>query len=681
MAKVAGIETNFNAGELSPLMLGRVDFDKYKNALKTCINHIPVVQGAIGRRPGTYFVSEVKDSSKATRIIRFEFSTTQAYIIEIGNLYMRFYRAHGRVESPPGTAVEIVTPYLTADIFNLMFVQSADVLYVVHPSYAPRKVSRTSDTAWTITTIAFQDGPYLDSNVTATTLTFSATTGTGVTCTASAITGINGGTGFQATDVGRVIRAQTSAAAWGWATITARASTTVVTVTISSAMGATTATSTWRLGLWSDTTGYPCCTTFYEDRLCFGGSTAAPERIDGSATGAYETFSPTALDTAGTVAAADGIAFTLNSEDVQVIRWMAGDSQGLLVGTIASEWIVSPSTLNEALTPTNVKAKPMSSYGSALMKPIRAGYSSLFLQKAGRKLRELAFVYVENRYHAPDMTVLSEHITLGGIKEMAFQQEPHGIIWAVRNDGVLLGFTYQRDQNVVGWHRHILGGGGLAESVATIPAPDATRDETWVVVNRTIGGATKRYIEYMTKPWEHGDLAKDAIHLDCALTYSGVPVTSVTGATHLIGETVSVWADGATHPDVVVDGSGHIALVRSASTVQVGYSYNSDGQRVRDDSGAADGTAQGKTQRTHRVIFRVLDTLGLKYGRDFDNMTEVISRRASDDLGAAVPLFTGDISQPYEGIYSTEDTICWRFDTPAPGTILLISPQKMTMDR
>lgn len=771
MPKSAPIQSNFNAGEFSPLLYGRVDFEKYPSALSVSINGIPLVQGPWTRRPGTYFAAEVKDSSQATRLVRFEYSTTQAYIIEFGHLYMRFYRNGGPVletaqnitgataanpvvvtytgadpsngddieiagvvgmtqlngrrfrvanvnagantlelNDLAGNAIDgtaytayssggtlarvytVTTPYTAAHIFQLKFAQSADVLFVSHPSYAPRKIGRSAHTTWTVTSIDVRDGPYLIANTGSTTLTCSATSGV-VTVTASAITDINNGTGFQTTDIGRPVRIKTSGAAWGWGKITGYTSTTVVEVTLTQAVGATTATANWRLGLWSDTTGYPGCVTFYEDRLGWAGATGAPDRFDFSKTGDYENMAPTAYDTGATVADDNALSFTLRSKKVQVIRWMEDDEQGLLIGTVSGEWMVRPSSLNEALTPTNINAKQMTSYGSLNLPAIKTGKASIFVQRSGRKVRELTFVYVDNAYRAPNMTVLAEHITLSGIKDFAYQQEPQSLVWCARNDGVLAGFTYERDQNVLGWHRHILGGVSdadgadvLVESVASIPSSDEVRDELWLIAQRYVNGRAVRYVEYLTPIWERGTAREDAFFVDCGLTYDGAATTTISGLWHLVGETVTILADGATHPTKVVSALGQITLDRSASVVQVGYGYNSDGATLRNNSGAADGTAQGKTQRKHRVGFRLHDTLGLKVGPSFNEsgegkLTRVVFRTSADEANAGVPLFSGDKSVEWEGDYSTEDLVYWRFDQPLPGTILAILPQQMTMDR
>jgi hypothetical protein len=850
MPKVSPIQQNFNAGEISPLMYGRTDIDKYKNALKVCLNGIPYVQGGWTRRPGTYFSNEVKDSTKATRTTAFKFSTTQAYILEWGNLYVRFNKNNGPVleatkaitgataanpvvitavghgystgdhveiasvggmtqinarrysitkltddtfslqdlggtnvngtayttYTSGGTAARVytvVTPYATADLFQLRFTQSADTLYIFHPGYKQRSLSRTGDTAWTLTTLTFLDGPYLIVNATETTLTPSAATAavptaitgavnngsgliritatahglntgdhvtvegvTGTTeangdwfvtrinandvdligsafvntyigggtivlhrvLTASSIEGINDGVGFKTTDAGRFIRLK-QGSVWGYVVVRGYVSATEVRIKILSTLTNTNAKVNWRLGLWSDTTGYPACGTFYEDRLVQGGNTSAQARLDGSRTSNYLDYSPS--DTDGTVTDSHAISFTLNAADVQVIRWMLGDDEGLMVGTYEGEWMVRPATSAAALTPTSISARQSLAHGSANVQAVRAGKGVLYVQKSQRKVRELTYtLYPSSGLVSPDMTVLAEHITKGptpetsGVKEMAYQQEPVSIVWGPRYDGVLLGFTYEREQKVEGWHRHILGGysdaGHLAspvvESVASIPAADGKRDEVWMVVQRYINGRSVRYIEYMTKIREQGDAQEDAFYVDCGLTYDGSPTTTISGLYHLAGETVAVFADGAAHVNKVVSATGTITLDVSASVVQVGYNYNSDGQMLRLDAGAADGTAIGKFQRSHRVAFLVHDTLGLKVGSNFNTsgpgkLTELPFRTSADPTDTMVPLFSGIKDDfTWEGDSTKDNYACWRIDTPFPATILAVMPRTHTQD-
>lgn len=581
MPKVSPNQSNFSAGEFSPTMEGRVDVDRYKQGLATCLNYMPTVQGGLTRRPGTKYVADVKTVAKKTRLVEFEFSVTQAYVIEFGDLYVRFYKDNGQILD--GGPVEVVTPYLEADLFQLKFTQSADVLYITHPSYAPRSLSRTSDIAWTLTTLTFKDGPYLRTNDTATTMTPGAATGTGVTLTASAVTGINDDTGFQTTDVGRLIRMQTGSV-WGRATIASHSSTTVVTIDIEDTLTDTTAKTEWRLGIWSDTTGYPAAVTFHEDRLTFAGVPDFPQRMDMSNSADYLNFRPTDLDS--TLVDSHALSFTFSANDVNVVRWMLSDEKGLIVGTVKGEWIVRPSSRGESLTPTNITAKRSTTYGSANVQPQQIGKAGIFVQRAGRKVRELTFFFDVDGFRATDLTVLSDHITSSGITEMAHQNEPHPIVWAVRTDGVLLGLTYERDVDgfKAGWHRHIVGGVSDAgnndakvESVAVIPSADGTREELWMVVQRYIDGAVTRSIEYLTRFFDDDVEQEDAFFVDSGLTLDS-PVT-VSGATKADPVVITATSHGFSDGDKVLfkevlgmtelNGSSYIVANKTTHTFEL----------------------------------------------------------------------------------------------------------------
>jgi len=192
MPKVSPLQSNFNGGEFSPLIQGRVDNERYQTGLDTCLNFIPTIQGGLTRRPGTYYVSEVKSSAAKSRLVSFQFSVTQAYVLEFANNVIRFYKDNGQIESSPGVPYEIASTYATADLFELKFTQSADVLYIVHPDYAPRKLSRTSDTSWTLETIVFINGPYLPNDDRGYTLAPAAATGTGVSVVSGATVTVTG---------------------------------------------------------------------------------------------------------------------------------------------------------------------------------------------------------------------------------------------------------------------------------------------------------------------------------------------------------------------------------------------------------------------------------------------------------------------------------------------------------
>jgi hypothetical protein len=674
MARVSVQLTNFTAGELSPRLDGRNDLSKYPSGCKTLENFIVYPHGSAARRSGTQFISEVKTSANKTRLVPFEFSTTQTYILEFGNQYIRIYKDKGQVQNG-GSAVEIATPYLTAELFDIKFAQSADVMYIVHPNHAARKLSRTSHINWTLTQIDFTKGPMQDPNTTTTTLNPGQTAvGTGVSLVASATTGINGGAGFASTDVGRFVFLH-----GGYAKITGFTNTTNVTIEILTTLSASTATENWRLGAFSDTTGHPSTVTFFEQRLVFAGTTEQPQTVFFSKSGDYENMD---ANIGGTIADSDAIIYTIASNQVNAIRFMTA-TRTLIIGTAGGEFSVSGGGSDVAITPTNILIKKQSNHGAANLDALAVGNVTLFMQRARRKMRELAYNFDVDGYIAPDMTILAEHITEGGISQMAYQQEPNQIIWLVRGDGELVGFTYQREQQVTAWHRHIFGGAfgsgkAVCESVAVIPTDD-TEYEVYVIIKRTINGATKRYIEVLnTFDFTNTDNTTFNF-LDSQLDYNGSATTTISGLSHLEGQTVSILADGATHADKVVS-SGSITLDRSSTKVKVGLSYTSLLQTMRIDAGARDGTSQSKTKRIYEITIRLFESVGVEVGPDLNNLERIPFRSSANAMNQGITPFTGDKEVEFRGNYETDGFVFVRQTQPLPLTILSLYPRLVTND-
>ena len=664
--------TSFVSGEFSPKMDGRTDFEKYNSGAKTLENFLVHPQGAATRRVGTQFIAEVKSSAAKTRLIPFEFSTTQTYILEFGNTYIRFFKDKGQILSG-GSAYEISSPYLTAELFDIKFAQSADVMYITHPNHEVMKLSRTGHTSWTLAQVDFTDGPYLATNSTTTTLTpAQAATGSNINITASAVTGINGGAGFQTTDVGRIISFNS-----GKAKITARSSTTVVACTITTAFTNTNATEAFNLGAFSDTTGHPSCVSFFEQRLVFAGTTDEPQTLFFSKAGDYENM------TTGTNAD-DAMVYTIASNQVNAIRYMKA-VRTLVVGTTGGEFTVSADGTDASITPTNITIKRQSSFGSANVDAIPAGNAILFLQKAKRKIRELQYNFDSDGYQAPDLTILNETVTDTGINEMSYQQEPGSNIWCVRDDGVLACLTYQRSENVIAWSRHIFGGvfgsgKAVCESVASISGV-LTEDEVWVIVKRTINGATKRFVECFSD-FDFDETSPTSFKfLDSHLSYSGSATTTLSGLAHLEGQTVSVLGDGATHANKVVNGSGQITLDRSVTSACVGLPYDSILQTMRIEGGAAEGTSQGKTKRISKVVLRLFETVGVKVGPSLTNLETIPFRTTSSLLSNPVDtLLSGDKEIEFNDDYNSDGFIFIKQDQPLPCSILAIYPTLVTSD-
>ena len=667
MARVAAQLSNFTAGELSPRLDGRNDLAKYSAGCATVENMVIYPHGAAARRPGTTFIAEVKSSSAKTRLIPFEFSTTQTYILELGNQYMRFYRDNGQILSG-GSPFEISTPYLTAELFDIKFAQSADVMYITHPNHQTRKLSRTGHTSWTLTVVDFTNGPHLDTNTSTTTITASAhTVGTGRTFTASAST-------FVSTDVDRLIRFRD-----GYAKVTGFTSATVVTVEIIKDTGSTSASTDWSLGAFSDTTGHPSCVSFFEQRLVFAATLSQPQTVFFSKSGDYENMD---ANIGGTVADDDAIIYTIASNQVNAIRFMAA-SRTLIIGTAGGEFTVTGGGDNNAITPTNIMIKKQSNHGAANIDAVAVANATLFVQRAKRKIRELAYNFDVDGYTAPDLTILAEHVTEGGIIEMAYQEEPLAIIWCVRNDGELVALTYQREQQVVAWHRHVFAGAfgsgnAVCESVAVIPTEDSEY-ELYMIIKRTINGATKRYVEFLnTFDFDESDNTSFNF-LDSQLSYSGSSATTISGLDHLEGQEVSILADGATHPNKTVS-SGSITLDRAATKVKVGLGYTSLLKTMRIDAGAQNGTSQAKTKRIYEVTARLYESVGVEVGPNLSNMERVPFRTSADPMDQGIPAFTGDKEVEFRGDYDTDGFMIVRQTQPLPLTILSLYPRLVTND-
>ena len=582
-------QTNFTAGELSPKLAGHIDFDKYSNGVETLENMTTFPQGGVTRRAGSRFVAEVKDSSKSTRLIPFEFNVTQSYCIELGENYMRFFKDRGQIVeatksisaitkanpavvtatshgysngdhvwindvvgmtevngrrytvanvtthtfelsgvnstnyttySSGGTAAkvfEISTTYSESQLYDIKFAQSADVMYLVHPSHEPAKLTRTGHTSWTLADVDFQKGPYLDANTTTTTLNpGSSGVGTGIALVASADL-------FASTDVGRLVKLHN-----GHAKITAFTDAQNVTIQILTALDASTATTSWQLGYWSATTGFPETVSFFEQRLIFGGTTAYPQTIFASESGLYEEFD------AGDGSAADAFIYTIAANRVNKIRWLA-PGRDLIVGTAGGEFKVGRPT-GEPLKPDNVQIIQQTTYGGYTTQPIQIGSAILFVQRQARKVRQFIYRFADDAYEAPDMTILAEHITEGGIVDVDFAQEPDSIYWAVRTDGTLLGLTYNREQDVVAWHRHIVGGKGQSCTITvtdynnTLSGTKLTftkSDGTTVTFTSTTGTAGTNEFKTETNNNTTANNLQSAIngHADFTATVSSAEVT------------------------------------------------------------------------------------------------------------------------------------------------------------
>lgn len=645
-----------------------------------------------------------------------------------------------------GAIYEIPSPYPLAALTNadgscaLQVEQSGDVLYIANQyrTYAPRKLTRFGSTKWVFATYAPLDGPFLELNSGSTALIASGQSGA-VTFTASLAL-------FAATDVGRLIRiepdsfttkpwepgkayalndlvrsdgktykamgAATSGtsppvhehgaaydgftgvqwayqnAGYGVAKIYAFTDSTHVDATVvdNKDLGLVTipiectvlSMVRWNLGAWSATTEYPGAVSFYLSRLFWAGK----QRLWGSVPDDFESMAP---DFLGEQRADNAIARILASRELNDILWLAGADR-LLVGTAGGEFAAGPLSTADPMGPANFEALQQSTHRVRAVRPVAVGTSQVAVQRSGRKLLSIDYAIQYDRYTSSDLAVLAERITRPGIIWTAYQGEPHSIVWAGLSSGALRAFTYEQQQEVQGWGRHPIGGNGLVESGAAGPAPDGSREELWLIVKRTINGVTRRYVEFMERPWEGddddgtpGDDQEDAFYVDCGLTYDGVPVMTFSGLGHLEGQTVEVLADGAVQPNKVVTG-GAISLSLLSSVVHVGLAFVSRLVPMRIEAGSQTGTSQGKTKRIDTLTLRVLDSLGGKLGQYGKKLDSLSARYPSTPMGGPPPFHSGDLHVPYPGDYETDGLIEIVQDQPLPFTVVAIIPNLKTQD-
>lgn len=306
----------------------------------------------------------------------------------------------------------------------------------------------------------------------------------------------------------------------------------------------------------------PAAVNYYQQRRVFANTINEPQAVFATQTGKFNS-----LRTSTPARDDDAITMTIVGKQVNEIRHITAISNLVLL-TAGSENIVTEGQ-DEVWTPATAGSKPQSFNGASWVTPVVVNDTLIYLQEKGSKLRDLNYEFTNDKYRGNDLSIMAEHLFDGyQITEMAYAAEPDSIIWCVRDDGRMLGLTYQREHQVWAWHQHVTD--GAIESIAVIS--ENGRDALYMLVNRTIDGNTVRYIERM-EPRESTN-PEDAFYVDCGLSYDGAATDTITGLDHLEGETISVLADGNEVKNLVVT-SGSITLPQAASKVHAGLGYTS----------------------------------------------------------------------------------------------------------
>lgn len=784
------IQTNFTAGELSDKMGGRVDFPKYFNGAKTLDNFIIYPQGGVVRRSGFEYIASAKTSNESVRLIPFEFSTTQAYVLELGNEYMRVYKDGGVVTDvdsytklllhgdgndssttiiDSGSTVHTVTAYGNAqiDVGKYKFGGSS-ILFDGYADY----LSIPDHDDWHMGTGAFSVDMFVMFNSLATHAGFFQQYVNGDNYVEFYWDGPTGKLWFEIAEAaslspsmsyswvpdvntwyhlavkrgasnnwaiyinGVSVATSSSSADWpdfatalevgklsigtyqyGWidefriskGVDRFPTNFTPPSVEYPQADGGTpyeietpwqtedlwdlkyvqsadtmwivhedykprkltrTGHTTWNISTYAPTsdpftssTTYPAAAAFFEERLCFGGTLASPQNIWLSVSGDFEDM------TTGTETD-DAISIAIAADNVNTIKWLE-PGKILVVGTVGGEWKLSSTDYNnDPVAPDDISVRRETTHGSAGVQAETIGQNILFVQRAGKKIREFGYNFDVDGWISHDLNILSDKIFESPVIEMAYQQEPYGIVWCVTQNGGLYTLTYNKDHEIIAWATQPVGGVNVeVKSVAVIPGID--EDEVWISVERDISGATyenrANFIERM-KPLFSGTDVADGFFVDSGLSYDGGGTSTVSGLTHLEGETVSILCDGNVLSDqVVVDGT--LTLGQTCNKVSAGLSYNSNIQTLRlaipqDPT----GTIQGKIKSIDHITLRLLESLECKIGKSASDLEAL-------EFEDGTTAFSGDKRIIFDMGYDEDAYIYIRQDKPLPLTVLSIMPE------
>lgn len=633
------IKSNFTGGEIDPLLYGRVDTPRYQNGCEKILNAFVLSTGGCTRRSGTKFVANAGQGI-TVRLIPFMIlkkdvtpPITQGYVIEFrSDNKIRFYTNSAQIQSA-GNPYELSSPFTNADLSKIRFAQFDNVLYLVHPDFAPQKLVRTNDTSWTISAVSFKT----PASKSVSSLTRSGQAATAVTTTAHEFE-----TGDKVTISGAAQPEYN-----GTFTVSRKDDVTFeYTVTgapATPATGTITAINSWTLP-WKASNGYPGAITFFEQRMILAGTKANPHTVWGSKTGEIDNFITRTGDS-------DPFAFTLVAATAPILHLISPSRQ--IVVLTGSEEILIQGSSDKALTPTNVQIRPQTGYGTIEpIQPMSINSEILFTTKYGKKLRLFGYKFDVDSYTAPEQSLIAAHMLSSGIVGMAQQIEANSIIWLATQDGKFVSVSFDKDQEVVAWSQNSTD--GAVKGITVIPF--TAQDQIWIAVQRNIGGINYTYIEYLDP----------LLNTDCAYTGTDANGKAMwTGLSHLEGKTVDILADGIVMPQQTVQ-SGQITLPRNAKAVEIGLHYDSEIEDLPVAIQTAVGISRGMAVSVNEILVLLHNSVGCEING------EVVPFRkfGTGVLDKPVTPFTG--LKKVNNIGWDEGKITIKQTQPLPFTVLAI---------
>lgn len=676
-------QQSFTGGEVSQPIGARNQLAKSESGLKTLKNGFVHQEGAVSNRAGLEFCAEVKESEKVTRLIPFSFNTEQTYIIEAGNKYFRFLKNGGYIvypdnykdETKRGQVVEIATPFLTEELSLLKYAQNADVLTICHPNHPQIELSRNSHYDWEIKTIDFKPKIDIPQNVTAK-WTGKSENPRKYQYLVTAVNDDNEESNRSA-EIEVTGRYESYWAVGEYMTISWSAVPNAIEYNVYRAVngifgyiGTSTTTSFVDEKIEPDLSStapiaknpfednYPSVVNYFQQRKIYANSKKNPQTIYTSQTGTSDNF-----NVSRPLVATDAVTLTISEREVNEIRHIVAMND-LIVLTSSAEWKVNGTDGSFSASPAPV-AKPQSYYGCSHVMPIVSGNMILFVQAGGSVLRDLGYTYVSDSYDGDELTIFANHLFRGRqIVDMAYAKEPFRIVWCVLSDGKLAGLTYNRKQEIAGWHKHETD--GKFESVVCIR--EGFEDVAYFIVKRVINGKVRRYIERMAS--RIITKTSDSIFLDSALKYEGTPIQTLHGLEHLEGKEVYVNADGGVENHIVKDGS--ITLHNEASIISVGLPYEFEFETLNIEG----ENTHGLKKLVNRASIKIFDSREdfFVVGADGQEVQNERSIGLEDDsINDPTLLISKDVDVTVFSESIEEATIHIKQKYPLPITILSVS--------
>lgn len=513
MANIRVFQRSFSGGEMSPEMFGRIDDEKFQTGAAKIRNFVVRPQGTAESRTGFAFVAEVKDSSKKTRIIPFTFNNEETSIIEVGAGYFRFFQAGVAVEASPAVPYEIANTYLEDELFDIHYVQSADVLTMVHHNHKPCELKRTAvnPQIWQFVESSFSANtlPPTNPSVSSQTGAGGSSAATGEYVNTYAITAVSAvdftesnkavtpsisndlsaigayntiSWGIPAGNIVRFNVYKKESGLFGFCGQAGGSSTSFKDDNIAPDMSDTPPIYD---DIFTTAGNYPQAVSYFEQRKCFAGTDSEPQTV-------WMTRSGTENDMSYSLPTKDNdrIKFRIAAREVNSIRHVVPLNQ-LLFLTSAAEWKVT-SVNSDAITPSSVSVEPQSYVGSSRVQPIIVNSTLIYCAGRGGHVREMGYSWQSSGYVTGDLSIRANHLFDNEtIAQMSYSKAPYQVIWFISSSGKLLGFTYLPEQEVGAWHHHDTK--GSFESCACVS--EGNEDFLYVVVKREINGKTVRFVE------------------------------------------------------------------------------------------------------------------------------------------------------------------------------------------